>query len=369
MKVLHINSYYNGSMFYKNLYESQIRNSLDIDVFVPVPNSFNNWNIDFGEYTEVSANHGKYDRLLFHVKHKKILKDIKKKYNIDDYSMVHAHSLFSNGYIAYNLYKEYNIPYIVAVRNTDVNVFFKKMIHLRSLGINILKNAKKIIFLSNPYREYTIDTYIAEKDRAGIRGKSLIIPNGIDSFWHKNLVENKSSPAGKNLSLIYVGTLDENKNIETTIEACKELIEEGYNLSYKIIGRIKDEKYRTLIKKYPFIKYVEHCSKENLIEHYRSSDIFIMPSKRETFGLVYPEAMSQGLPVIYSRGQGFDGQFEEGRVGYSVRSDYAGDIVNGIKEILADYKEISRNCAKETSRYNWQKISEEYIKIYREINS
>ena len=40
------------------------------------------------------------------------------------------------------------------------------------------------------------------------------------------------------------------------------------------------------------------------------NDIFVMPSVTELL-LVYAEAMSQGLPVIYTRGQGFDGQFEE----------------------------------------------------------
>ena len=37
---------------------------------------------------------------------------------------------------------------------------------------------------------------------------------------------------------------------------------------------------------------------------YRENDIYVMPSIIETFGLVYAEAMSQGLPVIYTRGQG-----------------------------------------------------------------
>ena len=46
-----------------------------------------------------------------------------------------------------------------------------------------------------------------------------------------------------------------------------------------------------------------------------------MPSRYETFGLVYGEAMSQGLPIIYSKGQGVDGYFKEGTVGYGVVSD------------------------------------------------
>ena len=49
-----------------------------------------------------------------------------------------------------------------------------------------------------------------------------------------------------------------------------------------------------------FVSYLPETNDKNkLLEHYRSCDIFIMPSKTETFGLVYVEAMSQGLPCLY----------------------------------------------------------------------
>ncbi|KUO49310.1 MAG: hypothetical protein APF76_16030 [Desulfitibacter sp. BRH_c19] len=91
--------------------------------------------------------------MIFHLKHIKIFKDAVRQYRINDYSVVHAHSLFSNGYIALNLKRKFGKPYIVAVRNTDVNIFFKYMIHLRRLGVQILENADRIIFLSKAYRD------------------------------------------------------------------------------------------------------------------------------------------------------------------------------------------------------------------------
>ena len=39
-----------------------------------------------------------------------------------------------------------------------------------------------------------------------------------------------------------------------------------------------------------------------------------MPSKYETFGLVYPEAMSRGIPIVYTKNQGFDKYFEDGEI-------------------------------------------------------
>lgn len=44
--------------------------------------------------------------------------------------------------------------------------------------------------------------------------------------------------------------------------------------------------------------------KTKIIDVYRDSDIFVMPSKFETFGLVYVEALTQGLHLIYTKGQG-----------------------------------------------------------------
>ena len=44
-----------------------------------------------------------------------------------------------------------------------------------------------------------------------------------------------------------------------------------------------------------------------LKSYYERSDFFTMPSKAETFGLVYIEALLQGLPVMYTQNEGIDG--------------------------------------------------------------
>ena len=364
MKVLHINSYYSGSHFYKNLYDKQKESGLDIDVYVPVSTSIDTSELQLGEYTTISANHSKYDRLFFHIKHNKICKDVQERYNIQDYSLIHAHSLFSNGYIAMRLKRDYGMPYVVAVRNTDVNVFFKYMIHLRRLGVKILRNAKKIIFISVPYKEYTIDNIVPEKYKEEIKNKSIVLPNGIDEFWFDNKINRKERLENNELKIIYVGVINSNKNIETTIKVCETLIEYGYSVNYIVVGQIKDNKYKDFMKKYSFIRYIPHCKKEELISHYRSADMFIMPSKHETFGLVYVEAMSQGLPVIYTKGQGFDGQFKEGEVGYSVQYDSAEEIAEKIELIIKDYETVSKTCIEKVDRFDWNKIADKYLKIY-----
>ena len=367
MKILHINSYYNTSKFYKNLYDNQIKMGLDIDVFVPVTSSFKISDFDYGKYTIISRNHNKYDRIFFHVKHNKIYNDIQNKYNIKEYSVIHAHSLFSNGFIAMKLKRKYGIPYVVAVRNTDVNIFFNKMIHLRRIGIEILKEADQIIFLSKSYEKQVIDKYVPKILKETIQSKVSIVPNGIDNFWFDNTYSQKREINISEIRILQIGDINKNKNIVTTIKAIDLLYQKGYKVKLDVVGKIKDQRIFNKIKNLSYVNYLGYKSKEELIEIYRNNDIFILPSITETFGLVYPEAMSQGLPVIYSKGQGFDGQFEDEEVGYSVDCCNEIDISNTIINILNNFNEISVKCIKDIGKFNWENISLQYAKLYKRI--
>ena len=77
-----------------------------------------------------------------------------------------------------------------------------------------------------------------------------------------------------------------------------------------------------------------------------------MPSFTESFGLVYAEAMSQGLPVIYSEGQGFDNQFPEGTVGYHVSAYDATSVADGIEKVINNFSDIISNTISKSNRQN-----------------
>lgn len=364
MRILHICSYYLGSKLYQNMFNSLEKNNINEDIYIFIDNQHEK-EVSYPKNVCISKCYNENNRYIFHLKHYKVLKNIQDKLDIRNYSILHAHSLFSNGYIAYKLKQKYNIPYVVAVRSTDINLFFHKVFYLRKTGINILKGAYKIIFLSEPYKKNTIEKYVPGKYKKEIEGKYIVIPNGINKFWLENKYKERSNPKKNRIRLVYAGQISSNKNIETTIKACELFISQGYEINFKVIGKIMHGRYNDLIKKHSFIQYITYCPKEELINHYRNSDIFIMPSKHETFGLVYPEAMSQGLPVIYTRGQGFDGHFEEGEIGYPVQYDSPDEIVQRIEDILNNYQTISKNCIKKVDKFDWDKIVNEYIAIYK----
>ncbi|PKM61468.1 MAG: hypothetical protein CVU99_03200 [Firmicutes bacterium HGW-Firmicutes-4] len=366
MRILHINSYYAQGVFYKNLYDEQIRRNMAIDVYVPTPVPVSR---DLGTYTLISLNHKKVDRYIFHVKHMKIYHDIKKTYELRDYSVVHAHSLFSNGYVAMRIKRDFGIPYLVAVRDTDANVFFKRMVWLRKLGIDILKEAERIIFLSSTYRDAVIEKYVPIHLKKAVAEKSEIIPNGIAEFWLENSGVPKKIDNSKQLNLLFVGLINKRKNIPTTVRAIKILQNQGYEICFTIVGRVSDGAIFKQLKNEPFVQCISHSSREELIDIYRNNDIFVMPSITETFGLVYPEAMSQGLPVIYTSGQGFDGQFQDGQVGFAVNCYDAEEIAEKIIKIVTNYQELSENAVTSAKKFRWSDINQKYLNIYQEIQS
>lgn len=363
MNILHINSYYSKSKFYKNLFDNQVSNGLNISVFVPVPYTFKNTNIKYGSYTKVSPNYSNLDRFFYFKKQNKIIKDLETYYNLKKYSLIHAHSLFTNGYVAMKMKEKYKIPYIVAVRNTDMNTFFKYMFYLKNIGIKILEEASQVIFLSSSYRDLLLNKYVPAKKKRHIFQKSKIIPNGIDDFWFQNKGLPKSIDKD-DIKILFVGDINKNKNVLTVIKSIEELRKNNFNVKLTVIGKVINNNIYESIKENDFVYYQEPMPKEDLLIQYRSHDIFVMPSKYETFGLVYAEAMSQGTPVIYTRNQGFDGQFEEGKLGFNVSHNGIFEIAKSIVNVRNDYKRMSRECINKVDKYNWEKIVETYDFLY-----
>lgn len=365
MNVLHICSYYLGTKLYQNFIDVLERNGIGNKIYVP---AIKGESASFGLNSNVDVSHclNKYDRVIFHYKHTKILQDFYSKYNPNDFNILHAHSLFSNGYIAWRIHKKCNVPYIVAVRDTDMNTFFRYMLQLREMGIEILKKSQQIVFLSEVYKDELLKKYIPKQLSNQINDKSVVIPNGIDEFWLNNKNEPKLLNKGNKIKIVTAGTIDKRKNTLTTVEVCKELISRGYPIEFTVVGRIVNNKmYRKLVRE-NMVQYIPNQPKEKLLSIFRINDIFIMPSVTETFGLVYAEAMSQGLPIIYTRGQGFDKQFEDGEAGYPVNCFDVDEIVENVIKIIDDYNDISKRCIRLVDKFDWNTISQKYINIYLE---
>lgn len=364
MRVVQIANDYLNSELYKKLFEAQKREGIDNVIFIPVDNRSK---IKMDDVC-ICPCFSQLDRILYYPKQKKMIMGLENVTDLKDINIIHAHTLFSAGYTALKLKEKYNIPYVVAVRNTDANIFFDLAPHLKRIGIKVMQKADRVIFLSPAYQHTVIKKYVPSNMRGEIYKKSIVIPNGISELFLNNRPKERRAQIEniKDIKLIYVGEINQNKNLKETIAAAKILNKKGYGISITVVGDITDPKCSTLIKE-DCVEYHKKCSQEQLIEYYQKSDIFVMPSHTETFGLVYAEAMSQGLPVLYTKGQGFDGYFSDGQVGYAVSDTDASDLAGKIELVVNRYCEISANCIDGCERFNWDSISKKYSNVYQKI--
>ncbi len=365
MRALHINCNYIGTTLHQLMIEKLDQLGIENQVFVPtydktkmaiIPNN----NVYISECFK------KWSRLVFNYKQHKIRKAVEEHYDIGSFDLIHAYTLFTDGNTANILSKKYNKPYVVAVRNTDVNSFFKWMPHLRKRGIRLMREAAAVFFLSASYKNFVFKKYVPEEYRNEIDAKTHIIPNGIDDFWHCNPPEGDKTVTDE-IKLIYAGRIDKNKNIPTIQKAMRILREQGYSAKLTVVGKVVDKNEFAIIQKDAYTKYIPALQKQELIDVYRTHTMFVMPSFTESFGLVYAEAMSQGLPVIYTRGEGFDGQFADGTVGYAVSPDNPAEIADKIEKIVGGYNTFPKICREKAGKFNWADIANEYERIYEEI--
>lgn len=99
---------------------------------------------------------------------------------------------------------------------------------------------------------------------------------------------------------------------------------------------------------------------------FASSDIFIMPSRTETLGLVVLEAMSSGLPVVAARAGGIPEMIRHGVSGFLF--DLESEAVAAIRELLAcpgQRAAIGENARTRASSYSWKSATIQLLEHYQ----
>lgn len=114
-------------------------------------------------------------------------------------------------------------------------------------------------------------------------------------------------------------------------------------------------------KKYPAVHFVGKKEGEELAAHYREADIFVFPSKTDTFGIVLIEAMASGLPVAAHDVTGPRDIIVEDYLGHLHE-----DLAVAAREALRHSDRVHDRHAHARETYSWPAVAQQFLDILYE---
>lgn len=147
-------------------------------------------------------------------------------------------------------------------------------------------------------------------------GKEIAEKTRVVYPYMQNHLKDKIGHAGEMVEFLFVSTQFYLKGGRETVAAIRKVHEEGYNVHLTIISNL--EEIGDLCEGLEFIScYQANIKKEKLhAEYFSKADVFILPSYQDSFGLVYLEALSFGLPIIATNMYAIPEMVIDGKNGY-----------------------------------------------------
>lgn len=244
-----------------------------------------------------------------------------------------------------------------------------------------LKSVKKIITVSTENQQTLKQLYPKHQE------KIAVIHNGIDFTWwnsqllsfnkldRKTIKEELFHAKEDTLIITTIAALHERKGINYAIDALKPLTEQYPNIKLVIIGNGPEkENLQKQINKLKLTSNAILLGKQSNIPYLlKSSDIFLLPSKREAFGLVNLEAMFCGLPVVASKVGGIPEIIAHKKTGILVPAQNPQAITEALNQLISNpqlRKLIGENGQRHAiSTFNAHKMAKAYQEIYQEITA
>lgn len=311
----------------------------------------------------------------------KIRKDIK------DYDIVHIHEHRQTlAIIASYFARKNNIPYIVQAHGSVLPFFQKeglKNLFDKVFGFKILHNASCVFALTEVEKEQYLKMGVDEE-------RIEIVPLGINLEEYENLpsfgkFRSKFNIAENDKLILFVGRIHEIKGLGLLIDAFNDLINQnyeknsledtgGHSIKLAIVG--PDDGYLTELED----KIKEYSLEENVIitgplykeekqEALVDCDLFVMPSKYESFTTSGLEAMACSKPLVLTKNNHIH-DWVDGNVGLACE-DNKDSLREAIEKVLFD-EELSRIFAENgrkliNEKYNWDIINDQILEIYRKF--
>ena len=287
-----------------------------------------------------------YLKLFQHVVRKKGMPDI-----------LYAHYL---RYMFYgiDIQKKYNIPLVGIEHWSKIG---EKSIHprIKKSAQNIYPQLDQLLTVSSSLK-YNIQQQIGNIN-------DILVTNNMvgKEFFYSSKSNEKS------LKIVSAGGLIYRKGYDLLIEALSHIKHLPDNWQLTIIGNgpLKQE-LQTLVQQKGLQKHIHligQKSKIDIVSQFQESDFFVLPSRSETFGVVYIEAMACGLPIIATDCGGPRDIVTESN-GLLIPNEDIDALSNAILYMIKninqyDRKAIAENCQ---ARFSSEVIAKQLIQIFED---
>ncbi|MEK7635659.1 MAG: glycosyltransferase [Patescibacteria group bacterium] len=299
--------------------------------------------------------------------------------NVENFDLIHITSVFLAVSTLGTYYaKRFNKPYVISPRGSFMLEplkfsFLRKKIYINLIEKINLAGADAIHFTVEKEKEDYLKLRLPLK-------KAMIIPNSIDVGDKKKIVSGsfrkkfKISDSAK--IVLFMGRLHKIKGLDILISAFSEIVKKEPNLVLVLAGP-DDEGYGKNLKSQILnlkiddkVLFTGMLIGDDKIAAYRESDVFVLPSYSENFGMSVVEAMAIGLPVVITKGVGISPNVERVGAGIVIKKDEK-QLTAAILKILNNSelaKKMGGNGRKLVeTEFSSDKVAKKFIKEYNEM--
>lgn len=294
------------------------------------------------------------------------------KKTISDFDIIHIHEHRHSLAIATHRYaKKNNVAYVLQAHGSVLPFFQKekmKDIFDKLWGFDILHDASRVFALTEIEKEQYLKMNVAEE-------KIEIVPLGInlneyDLLPDKGNFKSKYDISDSNKLILFLGRIHEIKGLDLLVNAFGRT--DYNNVTLAIVGGDYGfkEKLEELIVKNNLQEKVIFpgvLTGRDKIEALVDCDIFVMPSRYESFTTSGLEAMACCKPLILTKNNHIHTWVKD-NVGLVCEFD-ENDLANSIETLLNDnelcYKFGKTGRKLIEDKYDWDKVSKQIINIYK----
>ena len=294
------------------------------------------------------------------------LVEVIKSYSID---LMHVHYAIPHAYAAYMAKKMLKdqgltVPIVTTLHGTDITLVGNHPFYKTAVNFSINKS-DIVTCVSQSLKEDTLDQFDIKKDIE-------VVPNFINISKYKiqqeKCIEENPTPS-KELIITHVSNFRPVKNIKNVILVFNN-IQKKVNSKLLMIGEGPDKQMaEQLCKDLSIQDKVEFLGNTNQVEkNLCHSDLFLLPSNTESFGLAALEAMASKVAIISSNAGGLPEINIHGETGYLTDSNDIESMSNYAISILKSpqvLEEFKLKAFKKAELFDINKVVPLYEEIYK----